>query len=214
MASVKYIDHPKFPASAPLNHPHVLNASTTDVSGIRLCDAITTFLYHLDARFPGTLDAFYDKKNKEVKVVRTSTQGKPGAQFELNLVIWRMHDTVLVGFSLLPSFQCTHLDKQAGTFTPDTRLNRLAWKAGTRSIWDAQGQWTTLFGARTALSWPPLEYAGPNHYKFSLVNMGDWSVDPKEEKEKNGMAAKLAEIIWVVRMWEEKAGAVFRVEVS
>jgi hypothetical protein len=96
MTSVKYIDHPKFPSSAPLHHPHILDPSITNRNNILLCDTITTFFYHLDPRFPGTLDAFYDKKNKEVKIVRTSSQGQPGAQYELNLVIWRMHDTVIV----------------------------------------------------------------------------------------------------------------------
>lgn len=96
MSNPKYINHPSFPASAPLNHPHILDPSTTDTSAMRLCDAIATLFYHLEAKYPGTLKAFFDMSTEEIKFIRTFKEEQPGGKSEVNLVIWRIGSHVLV----------------------------------------------------------------------------------------------------------------------
>jgi hypothetical protein len=98
MSAIKYIDHPKFPASAPPGHSHILDPSSA-TSGVLICDAVTTFLYHLDKRHPifGLLDAFYDQKScREVKVIRKMGHLSARPWDDRMLIIERMHGFVIV----------------------------------------------------------------------------------------------------------------------
>jgi hypothetical protein len=105
MSTLEYINHPSFPTSAPLNHPHILGPYTqaSDTSKLRLCDAIATFFHHLDEKYPGVLKAFFDMSTEEIKVVRSFKEDNgSGGELEVNLVIWRTGNHVLVRISCVP----------------------------------------------------------------------------------------------------------------
>jgi hypothetical protein len=65
---MKYVDHLDFPATAPIDHLHLLKeeefAYKFNCEATRLCDVVVTLLYHLDGKKPGALKDFFDMNIK------------------------------------------------------------------------------------------------------------------------------------------------------
>jgi hypothetical protein len=87
--AVQDVDTPKFPASAPIDHPHIL--TVVESVPLRLCDAITTLLHRLEAKQPGVLNDFFDAEVKSFKLIRSSD-----ASFDKILYIVRTNNIVTV----------------------------------------------------------------------------------------------------------------------
>lgn len=100
--TLQYADDTVFPASAPLNHPHILKQDESldyeETKLIRLCDAIATLLHHLEVKQPGVSKDFFDDNVKAVKITRLSNQGNGGIR--MDLMIWRRGNEVTVSTAL------------------------------------------------------------------------------------------------------------------
>jgi hypothetical protein len=101
---------------------------------------------------------------------------------------------------------------QAGFHTID---GHLVWKGVSRSVISSSDEWTTVWAARRAQSWPPLERLALSKFAFTSVNMPDFlKNDPYDGVERTELPQWLALTIYANKMWEETHGATFRVEID
>ncbi|KAF2244286.1 hypothetical protein BU26DRAFT_608730 [Trematosphaeria pertusa] len=205
MLPLQYIDHPSFPSTAPLNHPHILNSeannSSVPTKNLCLCDAIATLLHNLESKLPGALEALLNTAVKSFKFTRLSNRGEGGVMNpQMDLMIWREGPLVIAGF--FNKF-------------PDS----IEWEAVTKATIQANGRWHATWGARAAYTKHPLEGSFPleslSPRGFLQINSPLFlDCNPYRRKEAREVHRSLGEAIYGNKLWEDDDDPLFQVVVD
>lgn len=96
----RFLNHEKLPASAPLEHPHILASpaevgTTINLQDLRLCDGIATVLWNFDKE---AFDTFFDEDVRffEFEVTRETVVGPRGEVHKVVYAIQRDGRNVFV----------------------------------------------------------------------------------------------------------------------
>lgn len=230
MLPLQYIDHPSFPSTAPLNHPHILNSeannSSVPTKNLCLCDAIATLLHNLESKLPGALEALLNTAVKSFKFTRLSNRGEGGVMNpQMDLMIWREGPLVIVRYpgmpyskkKLTPRPVRTNNRPKAGFFNkfPDS----IEWEAVTKATIQANGRWHATWGARAAYTKHPLEGSFPleslSPRGFLQINSPLFlDCNPYRRKEAREVHRSLGEAIYGNKLWEDDDDPLFQVVVD
>ncbi|KAF1959741.1 hypothetical protein CC80DRAFT_309446 [Byssothecium circinans] len=195
MPRLEYIDHPDFPASALIDHPHILKdndrpSEVDDIKNLRLCDAIATLLHHLEAKQPGILRSFFSPNLKYFKFTRFSERGNMR-----NFFLCRKGEYVTTGrFEYNPG-----------------EGNRIEWTFLSNSTIEENGSWRPVYGCWKACSQPPVD----SFLDEWITHIGGRPFMPEEvsdEKMVPKAAFALGKIICERKLWEEHDQPTFTFE--